>query len=196
MAFAIDSGMKPEQGLYTAIFAGVLVSLLGGSRVQIAGPTGAFIVILAKICAEHGPQGLMTATVMAGVILLALGFARMGAVIRYIPHPVTVGFTAGIGVIIFTGQIDKFFGLTLTGDKEDLQEFVPKVAAIARAAPGASWDAAVVGAATLAVILLWPRLVRRWSGTRLGGALARVPGPLVGLLAGTLLALATGLSGV
>src|SRR5688572_27709207 len=101
MAFAIASGAKPEQGLYTAIVAGFLVSALGGSRLQIAGPTGAFIAILAAITAEHGIDGLQIATVMAGAMLLLLGIARLGAIIRFIPDPVVVGFTAGIGVIIW-----------------------------------------------------------------------------------------------
>src|SRR5262245_55535224 len=99
MAFAIASGAKPEQGLYTAIIAGFLVSALGGSRVQIAGPTGAFIVILAAITAEHGIDGLQIATLLAGVMLVLLGVARLGAIIRFIPDPVIAGFTAGIGVI-------------------------------------------------------------------------------------------------
>src|SRR5262252_2997006 len=111
MAFAIASGAKPEQGLYTAIVAGFLVSALGGSRVQIAGPTGAFIVILSGITAKHGIDGLQIATLMAGLILLAMGLARLGSVIRFIPAPVIVGFTAGIGVIIFVGQWRDFFGL-------------------------------------------------------------------------------------
>src|SRR5690606_20749639 len=111
MAFAIASGAKPEQGLYTAIIAGLIVSIAGGSRVQIAGPTGAFIVILFAITAEHGIDGLQIATFMAGVILLVLGLARLGGVIKFIPAPVIVGFTAGIGVVIWVTQWKDFFGL-------------------------------------------------------------------------------------
>lgn len=111
MAFAIASGVKPEQGLYTAIIAGIVVALFGGSRVQIAGPTGAFIVILSSIVAQHGVAGLQIATFMAGVMLCAFGLSRMGGVIRYIPLPVILGFTAGIGVIIWVGQWEAFFGL-------------------------------------------------------------------------------------
>src|SRR5687767_9160241 len=111
MAFAIASGVKPEQGLYTAIVAGVAVSLFGGTRIQIAGPTGAFVVILAGVTAVHGVDGLVLASLMAGIILILLGAARLGVVIRYIPHPVIVGFTAGIGVVIFVGQWKDFFGL-------------------------------------------------------------------------------------
>src|SRR5690625_1571954 len=111
MAFAIASGVKPEQNIYTAIIAGLAVSILGGSRVQIAGPTGAFIVILSGVVADHGVSGLQTATLMAGVMLLVMGLARLGGVIRFIPSPVIIGFTAGIGVIIWVGQWKDFFGL-------------------------------------------------------------------------------------
>jgi SulP family sulfate permease len=116
MAFAIASGVKPEQGLYTAIIAGIAVSLFGGSRVQIAGPTGAFIVILAGVVAQFGVDGLLLATLMAGVMLVAMGWARLGGVIRYIPDPVIVGFTAGIAVIIWVGQWQYFFGLPAPGN--------------------------------------------------------------------------------
>src|ERR1700719_3579098 len=112
MAFAIASGARPEQGLYTSIIAGVFTSLFGGTRVQISGPTGAFIAVLAIITAQHGIAGLQIATFMAGIILVAFGAARLGAVIKFIPRPVIVGFTAGIGVIIFVGQWKDFFGLS------------------------------------------------------------------------------------
>ncbi|BAW80159.1 sulfate permease and related transporter [Candidatus Nitrosoglobus terrae] len=111
MAFAIASGVKPEQGLYTAIIAGFLVSAFGGSSLQIAGPTGAFIVILSEITAKYGISGLQIATLMAGIILLLLGFARLGGIIKFIPDPVIVGFTSGIGVVIWVGQWQDFFGL-------------------------------------------------------------------------------------
>src|SRR5215218_996538 len=123
MAFAIASGAKPEQGIYTAIVAGTMVSLLGGSRLQIAGPTGAFVVILAGVTAKHSIDGLQIATFMAGLILLALGLAKLGGIIRYIPDPVITGFTAGIGVIIFVGQCRFFLGLPPTGG-EHLHEKV------------------------------------------------------------------------
>ncbi len=108
MAFAIASGARPEQGLYTAIVAGVLTALFGGTRVQISGPTGAFVAVLSIITAQHGIAGLQIATLMAGVILLLFGFARLGSVIKYIPNPVIAGFTAGIGVIIFVGPVEGF----------------------------------------------------------------------------------------
>jgi SulP family sulfate permease len=104
MAFAIASGARPEQGLYTAIIGGACVSIFGGSRLQIAGPTGAFVAILAGVTAKYGLSGLAAATLLAGIILVCMGFAKMGVVIRFIPAPVIVGFTAGIGVIIFVGQ--------------------------------------------------------------------------------------------
>src|SRR6202453_1838699 len=112
MAFAIASGARPEQGIYTAIIACLLTSLFGGTRLQIAGPTGAFIAVLSIITAQHGVAGLQIATLMAGIILVAFGATRLGAVIKFIPSPVIVGFTAGIGVIIFVGQWKDFFGLS------------------------------------------------------------------------------------
>src|SRR3990167_176664 len=113
MAFAIASGAKPEQGIYTAIIAALFVGLFGGSRVQIAGPTGAFIVILAHITTHYGIVGLQIATLMAGFILILMGLMRLGSVIKYIPDPVIVGFTTGIGFIIFTSELKDFFGLPL-----------------------------------------------------------------------------------
>lgn len=115
MAFAIASGVKPEQGIYTAIVGGLLVSLFGGSRLQIAGPTGAFIVILAGVTAKYGVDGLQLATMMAGIILFLLGISRLGALIKFIPDPVILGFTAGIGVIIWVSQWKDFFGLPAVG---------------------------------------------------------------------------------
>jgi SulP family sulfate permease len=114
MAFAIASGARPEQGLYTAIVAAALTALFGGTRVQVSGPTGAFIAVLSIITAQFGIAGLQMATLMAGFILVAFGATRLGSVIKYIPRPVIAGFTAGIGVIIFVGQWKDFFGLTPT----------------------------------------------------------------------------------
>src|SRR5262245_37296350 len=181
MAFAIASGLDPARGLVTGVVAGLVVSLLGGSQVQIAGPTGAFVVVLLGIVQTHGVDGLLAATVMAGALLVVLGLARLGAVIRYIPHPVTMGFTAGIGVIIFTGQIPDFLGLHL---EKNPREFVEKVGAIARALPTISWPTTAVSAGTLAVLLLFPRVTRR------------VPSPLVGMVLATGAVLVLGLAGV
>src|SRR5882724_10595603 len=113
MAFAIASGVKPEAGIFTAVIAGFLISALGGSRVAIGGPTGAFVVILYGILQQYGASNLLICTVMAGIILLIMGFAKLGTMIKYIPYPVSVGFTSGIAVLIFSTQIRDFFGLRL-----------------------------------------------------------------------------------
>ncbi|NUT14147.1 MAG: STAS domain-containing protein [Cupriavidus sp.] len=171
MAFAIASGAKPEQGLYTAIVAGLAVSLFGGSRLQIAGPTGAFIVVLSAVTARHGIDGLQIATLMAGLILLAMGLTRLGSVIRYIPAPVIVGFTAGIGVIIFVGQWRDFFGLPPVAGAH----FHEKLWHLLQALP--QWHPATTALAlgSLALVVGAPRV--RW--------LRRVPGPLVALVVAT-----------
>ncbi|WP_269900066.1 SulP family inorganic anion transporter [Paenalcaligenes faecalis] len=168
MAFAIASGVSPEQGIYTAIVAGLAVSILGGSRVQIAGPTGAFIVILAAVVAQHGVEGLQIATLMAGGILLVLGFARMGAVIKFIPAPVIVGFTAGIGVIIWVGQWKDFFGLpAVTG-----QHFHEKFWQLIHAFPQMDLMTTFIAVVSLLIVIYAPRIPR----------MERVPGPLVALI--------------
>lgn len=168
MAFAIASGVSPEQGIYTAIVAGLAVSILGGSRVQIAGPTGAFIVILAAVVAQHGVEGLQIATLMAGGILLVLGFARMGAVIKFIPAPVIVGFTAGIGVIIWVGQWKDFFGLpAVTG-----QHFHEKFWQLIHAFSQMDLMTTFIAVVSLLIVIYAPRIPR----------MERVPGPLVALI--------------
>jgi len=173
MAFAIASGAKPEQGLYTAIVASVVVSLFGGSRLQIAGPTGAFVVILSSITAQYGIDGLQIATLLAGVILLLLGVARLGAIIKFIPDPVIAGFTAGIAVIIWTGQWQYFFGLPAVPG----QHFHEKLWHSLQVFP--QFHVATTALASLALILVvvTPRLP----------LLKRVPGPLMGLLVATLI---------
>nr|WP_238583706.1 SulP family inorganic anion transporter [Legionella jamestowniensis] len=171
MAFAIASGAKPEQGLYTAIVAGLLVSVFGGSRLQIAGPTGAFIVILSGITAKYGIDGLQIATILAGIILLVLGIARLGSVIKFIPDPVIVGFTAGIAVIIWVGQWKDFFGLpAVTGE-----HFHEKLWHLLQVFPQLSLT-------TTALALLSLLLVK--YSFKLPG-LKRVPGPLVALVVAT-----------
>ncbi|TCS40455.1 SulP family inorganic anion transporter [Reinekea marinisedimentorum] len=172
MAFAIASGVKPEQGIYTAIIAAVAVSLFGGSRVQIAGPTGAFIVVLSGITAQYGIEGLQIATLMAGAMLMALGFARLGGVIRYIPDPVIVGFTAGIGVIIWVGQWDEFFGLPAPTAEHFHQKFIQLITSFSHV----HLTTTFLAAASLAILLLTPRI----------HFLKRVPGPLVALVFATL----------
>jgi sulfate permease, SulP family len=171
MAFAIASGVRPEQGLYTAIVAGLLVSVFGGSRFQIAGPTGAFVAILAGITAKYGVDGLQVASFMAGLILLAMSAARMGGVIKFIPAPVILGFTAGIGVIIWIGQFKYFFGLP----DSSAVHFHEKVWAIIELMP--QLHPATTGIAIVSLLLAT-------QASRVPG-LARVPGPLVALVAAT-----------
>ena len=172
MAFAIASGARPEQGLYTAIVASLITALFGGTRLQVSGPTGAFVAVLAVITAQHGVGGLQVATLMAGVILLVFGLARFGAVIKYIPEPVIVGFTAGIAVIIFVGQWQGFFGLqpAPTGP-----HFLQKFVAIVLAFPSLHLATTGLGLFTLAILLVGPRLLKS------------VPAPLVAMLAATAL---------
>jgi SulP family sulfate permease len=162
IAFAIASGVGPSRGLYTAIVAGFIISALGGSRVQIGGPTGAFVVIVYGIVQKYGVDGLIVATMMAGVILVILGVARLGSVIKFIPHPVVIGFTSGIAVIIFSGEIKDLFGLRMGGVPAD---FVEKVTALAAHAGALNWYAVGISALTLAIIILWPRVNERIPGT-------------------------------
>jgi sulfate permease, SulP family len=167
IAFAIASGVKPEQGLYTAIIAGFVIAVLGGSRAQISGPTGAFIVIIYGIVQQYGYSGLATATLIAGFLLVLMGFARMGALLKFIPYPVTVGFTGGIALIIFSSQIRDFFGL---GVNEVPPEFIAKWLLYSKHLHTVNPYAAGVGIASLLVIMLLPRLTHR------------IPGPLVAIL--------------
>lgn len=162
IAFAIASGVQPEQGLITAVIAGFLISLLSGSRVQIGGPTGAFIIIIFKIVQEYGYGGLATATVLAGIILVIMGLAKLGDIIKYIPYPVTVGFTSGIALIIFTTQIPDLLGLRLT---KVPGEFVGKLGAYAANASTFNPFALGLGVISILIILVWPRLTRRIPGT-------------------------------
>ena len=176
MAFAIASGATPAQGLYTAIVAGLATSLLGGTRVQISGPTGAFIAVLAGITAQYGVAGLQAATLMAGVILLVLGIARLGAVIRFIPSPVIVGFTAGIAVIIWVGQWKDFFGLHPAASGLHFHEkFLALLQAFQHVHPATT----LIGAGTLAILIIGNRLLGKVPG------LERLPAPLLGMLAAT-----------
>src|SRR5206468_11400542 len=138
MAFGIASGVDPKAGLYTAIVAGFIISALGGSRVQIGGPTGAFVAIVFGVIAQYGLNNLILCTIMAGVILLIMGFARMGTMIKYIPHPVTTGFTCGIAVLIFSTQIKDFFGLNLDTVPAD---FVEKLKALGASFGTVQWPA-------------------------------------------------------
>jgi sulfate permease, SulP family len=173
MAFAIASGARPEQGLYTAIIAGFLVSIFGGSRVQIAGPTGAFVAILAGVTAKYGISGLQVATLMAGAILVLMGAAKMGYVIRFIPAPVIVGFTAGIGVIIFVGQWRDFLGLpAVTGE-----HFHERLWHLLQMMPQLNWPTAGLSLLSLLLVVYAPRLK----------FLSRLPGPLVAMVVATVI---------
>src|SRR5688500_50490 len=173
IAFAIASGVTPDRGLYTAIIAGFIISALGGSRVQIGGPTGAFVIIVYGIVQQHGMDGLMIATIMAGVMLIALGLTGLGSAIKFVPHPVIIGFTSGIALIIFSTQIKDLLGLRI---EEVPAEFIDKW--VQYAVHIREFTPAAVGISGLAllIIVLWPRLN------------SRIPGPFVALIATTLLA--------
>ena len=173
MAFAIASGARPEQGIYTGIIAGLLVTLFGGSRVQIAGPTGAFIAVLAGITAKYGIDGLQIATLLAGLMLLAMGLLRMGGVIRFIPAPVIMGFTAGIGIIIFTGQWAYFLGLPQPTGELFHQKFWSTLQSLG----STHWPTVLIGGFSLFILIAAPKV--RW--------LQRVPAPLIVLIIATLL---------
>ncbi len=178
IAFAIASGLGPQAGLYTAIIAGFLISALGGSRVQIGGPTGAFVVIVYGIVQKYGVDGLTVATIMAGVILIILGVAKLGGAIKFIPHPVVTGFTSGIAVIIFSGQMRDFFGLAM---KSVPAEFMDKVEALAEHANTGSPWAIAVALSTVLIVTFGPRIT------------TKVPSPFVALIATTALVQLAGL---
>jgi SulP family sulfate permease len=173
IAFAIASGVTPDRGLYTAIVAGFIISALGGSRVQIGGPTGAFVVIVYGIVQRYGVGGLTVATLMAGVLLIGFGVARLGTTIRFIPHPLITGFTAGIAVIIATGEIKDALGLHMGAVPA---QFVERFASYAQHFTTINAAATGLGVASIAIIAVWPRVSRR------------IPGPLIALLATTLVA--------
>ena len=167
IAFAVASGVKPEQGLYTAIIAGLAASVLGGSRVQISGPTGAFIVVIYSTVQQYGYQGLAIATMIAGVLLVAMGIARMGVLLRLIPYPVTVGFTSGIALIIFTSQVKDFFGLDIASLPAD---FVQKWISYASSFLTANLPTVAIGLGSLVILMLWPRVTHK------------IPAPLIAII--------------
>ncbi|HXI21240.1 MAG TPA: SulP family inorganic anion transporter, partial [Gemmatimonadales bacterium] len=178
IAFGIASGATPEAGLFTAIVAGFLISALGGSRVQIGGPTGAFVVIVYGVIQQYGMGGLALATMMAGVFLIILGLARLGGAIKFIPYPVTTGFTTGIALIIFSGEVKDLLGLRIAAVPAD---FLGKWRVIAAGLGTANRAAVGVSVLTLAIILLWPRVSRR------------LPAPFVALVVATVLVRLSGL---
>lgn len=170
IAFGIASGVSPEKGLVTAVIAGFLISALGGSRVSIGGPTGAFVVIVYGIVEKYGVAGLTIATIMAGIMLVIMGFARFGSVIKFIPHPLVVGFTSGIALIIFSQQVRDLLGLTMSSVPSD---FIEKWGAYATSLDSINLSAAAVAAGSLAILLFWPRISRK------------IPAPFVALLGST-----------
>ncbi len=170
IAFAIASGVSPEKGLYTAVIAGFIIAVMGGSRVQIGGPTGAFIVIVYGIVQVHGVNGLIIATFMAGVMLILMGIARLGSVIKFIPHPLIIGFTSGIAVLIFSSQIKDFFGLSMGTIPAD---FFDKWESYFQHFQSVDWYAVLMAAGTVLIIVLWPKITHK------------VPGSLIAILATT-----------
>ena len=164
IALALASGVGPEQGIYTANGAGFLISFLGGSRVQIAGPTAAFATIVAGIVAEKGMDGLVLATVLAGIILVVMGFLRLGNLIKYIPYTITTGFTAGIAVTIAIGQIKDFLGLTYPEGTVTI-ETMQKAKAVIANITTINWQALLVGAVCLAILIVWPYINKTIPGS-------------------------------
>ncbi len=170
IAFAIASGVSPEKGLFTAVIAGFIISALGGSRVQIGGPTGAFIVIVYGIVHSFGVNGLIIATFMAGVMLIIMGFARLGAVIKFIPHPLIIGFTSGIALIIFSSEMKDFLGLEMGAVPAD---FIDKWKSYFTHIQSVNLYAVIIAIITVAIIILWPKITHR------------VPGSLIAILVTT-----------
>lgn len=171
IAFAIASGVSPEKGLYTAIIAGFIISALGGSRVQIGGPTGAFIVIVYGIVQQYGIAGLTIATLMAGVMLVLMGLAKLGSIIKFIPYPLVVGFTTGIALIIFSAQVKDFLGLQMDTVPAD---FIDKWISYGKHLYSLNWYAFAVASCTVIIIWFWPRVTHK------------IPGSLIAIIAGSL----------
>ena len=162
IALAIASGVGPEQGLYTAIIAGFFISFFGGSRVQIGGPTAAFVVIIYGIVAEYGTDGLIVATILAGIILVIMGICRFGSLIKYIPYTITTGFTCGIAVTLFVGQLKDFFGLQI---KSVPSEFWDKIIAYGKNIGTINVTATVIGLLAVAIMLIWPKVTDKIPGS-------------------------------
>lgn len=182
IALALASGVSPEKGLYTAIVAGFVISFLGGSRVQISGPTAAFATIVAGIVATSGIDGLVIATIMAGLILILMGIFRLGNLIKFIPYTITTGFTAGIAITIAIGQIKDFLGLTFEAGTPTI-ETAQKVSAIVKFFPTINMQALLVGAVCLAILIIWPMIGSKIKGTA-GKIFNSIPPSLLAVLAG------------
>ena len=174
IAFGIASGVTPEQGLYTAIFGGFMVSLLGGSRVQIGGPTGAFMVVVLGVIASFGLDGLIIATIMAGIIMIAFGLFKLGSLIKFIPFPLVTGFTSGIAMIIFSSQINDFFGLGMTNIPA---KFFPKWWAYILNFKNINLTTTLIGILSLLIIIFWPKIKY----------VKKIPATLIALIVATLI---------
>lgn len=174
IALALASGVGPEEGIYTAIVAGFLISFLGGSRVQIAGPTAAFATIVAGIVAKDGKDGLIVATIMAGIFLVIMGFLRLGSLIKFIPYTITTGFTAGIAVTILLGQVKDFLGVTYLDGAKPV-ETIDKVKAVINNISTVNFQAVIVGVVCLAILIVWPKISEK------------IPGSLIAVLVGILM---------
>lgn len=164
IALAIASGVGPEAGIYTAIVAGFIVSFLGGSRVQIAGPTAAFATIVAGIVLKDGKEGLIIATIMAGILLIIMGLCRFGSLLKYIPDPITTGFTAGIAVTLFIGQIKDFTGISYQNGEKPI-ETAEKVMALINNATTINWQGVLIGVIALAILIVWPMIFKKIPGS-------------------------------
>lgn len=162
IALAIASGVGPEQGLYTAIIAGFFISFFGGSRVQIGGPTAAFVVIIYGIVAQYGTDGLIVATILAGIILVIMGICHFGSLIKYIPYTITTGFTCSIAVTLFVGQLKDFFGLSI---KSVPSEFLDKVIVYAKNIKSVNITASLIGLSAIAIMLIWPKITDKIPGS-------------------------------
>ena len=184
MAIAIASGVSPDRGLYTAIVGGFLVSLLGGSRFQVGGPAGAFIVLVAATVQQHGIDGLLLATLISGLVLVIGGFLRLGDFIKYIPFPITVGFTAGIAAIIFASQMKEALGLTLAGDEPG--PFLPKLLALQAALPTVNLPAVMIAGLTIGIILIVRAVKQRWPALLIAIAVATLAAALFDLPVATI----------
>lgn len=174
IALAIASGVSPEKGLYTAIVAGFVIAFLGGSNVNISGPTAAFATIVAGIVAQHGTGGLIIATIMAGIILVFMGIFKFGSLIKYIPHTITTGFTSGIALTIVIGQVKDFLGLTFDPSLPTV-ETLEKLEAIGKSIGSFNWQALVVGTAAMAILIIWPKISKK------------IPGSLIAVVAGVIM---------
>ncbi|MBQ4526452.1 MAG: STAS domain-containing protein [Clostridia bacterium] len=181
IALAIASGVTPERGLYTAVVAGFVIALFGGSRVNISGPTAAFATIVAGIVATHGMDGLVIATIMAGIILILMGICKFGVLIKYIPYTITTGFTSGIALTIVIGQLKDFLGLTFAEGTHAV-ETVEKVEAVAESFSTVNLESVLVGAIALAILIIWPKINKK------------IPGSLIAVVAGVFIVKFTGLN--